>query len=97
MIDHQSKKRGSGMIGKIKNFEKSATEFENFSYGLSKPERFAPLMAENMSRLLAEVVGDDLDLVRLRGEEIKTIYKRSNDLKESEENHHFIHGALIND
>ena len=48
-----------------------------------------------MSRLLAEVAGDDLELVRLRGEEIKTIYKRSNDLKESEGNHHYIHGALI--
>ena len=85
------------MIGKNKNNDKSATETENlnFSYGLSKPERFAPLIAENMSRLLAEVAGDDLELVRLRGEDIKTIYKRSNDLKESEGNHHYIHGALM--
>ena len=85
------------MIGKIQNIDKFATETENlyFSYGLSKPERFAPLIAENMSRLLAEVAGDDLELVRLRGEEIKTIYKRSNDLKESEGNHHYIHGTLI--
>ena len=62
-------------------------------YGLQKPERYAPVIAENMSRLLTEVAGDDLDMVRLRGEEIKSIYKRANDFEqESSDKYHFMQG-----